>query len=153
MSHVHDEDKRTTPMGFFNVAHSYYRSAEGLSALKLNVTHPDAPVSFLYFHAIELYLKSLLLASGFTVSDLRKPQFGHRISVLAERAAELGVVFDEADNAVFSFMAVTDIVIEARYIVTGYRTEPTQDALNQTCKRLHQRIGSALRIRGVMVRL
>ena len=49
-----DDDERTNALGLFNTARSYWRSAEHLSAAGLEVTHPRAPVTFLFCHAIEL---------------------------------------------------------------------------------------------------
>jgi hypothetical protein len=42
------DDERTSPVGLFNTARSYWRSAEYLSAARLEVTHPQAPLRF-YF--------------------------------------------------------------------------------------------------------
>lgn len=50
-----DDDERTNPVGLFNTARSYWRSAEHLSAAGLKITHPEAPVTFLFCHAIELF--------------------------------------------------------------------------------------------------
>ena len=55
-----DDDERTNAIGLFNTARSYWRSAEHLNAAGVKVTHPEAPVTFLFCHAIELYLKSYL---------------------------------------------------------------------------------------------
>ena len=47
-------EDRTTALGLFNYARSYWRSAEQLLASKPDVSHPDAPILFLLYHAIEL---------------------------------------------------------------------------------------------------
>jgi hypothetical protein len=52
-----EEEKRTTTLGLFNFAESYWAAAEALDNAKLKSTHPSSPVSFLYYHAIELYQK------------------------------------------------------------------------------------------------
>ena len=68
-----DEIERTTPLGLFNYARSYWRSAEYLHAAQLTLTHPTAPVSFLFYHAIELYLKDFLLSQSMTLSKALAP--------------------------------------------------------------------------------
>jgi hypothetical protein len=63
-----DEIERTSPLGLFNYARSYWRSAEYLHAAKLKLTHPSAPATFLFYHAIELYLKAFLLSQKLPVT-------------------------------------------------------------------------------------
>ena len=65
MSNSLTPEERTPPIGLFNYARSYWRSAEQLRASKPDVTHPDAPISFLFYHAIELYLKAFLRSAGY----------------------------------------------------------------------------------------
>ena len=60
MASTIDDDERTNAVGLFNTARSYWRSAEYLNVANLSVTHPQAPVTFLFCHAIELYLKAYL---------------------------------------------------------------------------------------------
>jgi hypothetical protein len=66
MAHEIDDDERTNAVGLFNTARSYWRSAVYLAAAELPVTHPRAPVTFLFCHAIELYLKLTSVAWGIT---------------------------------------------------------------------------------------
>ena len=148
-----DGDERTTTMGLFNVADSYLRAAVALHSVDTRATHPETPIRFLCFHCIELFLKAFLRANGHSVAELRGRRFGHRICCLWNRATELGVKFSDHDKAIFSWMSSTDAVIESRYIVTGYRCEPTYKDLAQTCSSVRQLIGNALRSRNVMVRL
>jgi hypothetical protein len=54
------DDERTNALGLFNTARSYWRSAEHLSVARIEVTHPQAPITFLLCHALELYLKAFL---------------------------------------------------------------------------------------------
>jgi hypothetical protein len=58
------DDDRTTPLGLFNYARSYWQSAVLLHDARARVTHPDAPVTLLLAHAIELYLKAFLRLRG-----------------------------------------------------------------------------------------
>ncbi len=61
-------DERTSAFGLFNYANSYRRSAEYLSKAKVRVSHPHAPITYLFYHAIELYLKSFLRSHGYSVA-------------------------------------------------------------------------------------
>lgn len=73
-----DDDERTNAVGLFNTARSYWRSAEHLNVANLKVTHQRAPVTFLFCHAIELYLKAYLRGAGKSVAELK--QIGHRVA-------------------------------------------------------------------------
>ena len=148
-----DEDERSRPVGFFNVAESYWRAAVALENAKLKSTHPGSPISFLYYHAIELYLKSFLRMHGHSAHELRGRHFGHRTCCLSERAGALGLYFDDEDLEVFSLMSTTDAVIRSRYIQTGYFHWPTTKALDRTCKSLRRSVGQALKKSGIPLRL
>jgi hypothetical protein len=67
---VRDDEERTNAMGLFNTANSYWKAAVALQKAKLKTRHSDDPVWFLYYHAIELYLKSFLRMHGHTVAAL-----------------------------------------------------------------------------------
>jgi hypothetical protein len=89
-----------TPIGLFNFAESYWNAAAYLAKAKLKSTHPDSPVRFLYYHAIELYLKSFLRMRGHTRSELASRKFGHSTSRLKHRAQQLGLFFEDEDAEV-----------------------------------------------------
>ena len=57
-------------MGLFNVAESYRLAAEHLHSSALLKGMHDLPVSFLFYHAIELYLKAFLRHKKHTPSEL-----------------------------------------------------------------------------------
>jgi HEPN domain-containing protein len=146
-----DDDARTNSMGLFNVAEAYRLSAMALEKADVKSGHANHPVRFLYYHAIELYLKALLRQKH-SVEAIRK-KFGHNTRRIVKEAKKLGLVTDDEDRQVFSLMGDTDAVIEARYIRTGAKTWPTFEALNRTCKSMRDSVGSLLRGAGVMVRL
>ena len=74
-------EDRTTDIGLYHYARSYRAAADHLRTVDLDVTHPRAPISFLYFHAVELYLKSFLRLHGLSVSKLQ--DIGHKAGSLA----------------------------------------------------------------------
>src|SRR5262245_17970119 len=65
------DDDRTTPFGLFNYARSYWQSAVHLHQAAVKVTHPDAPITLLLAHAIELYIKGFLRLQGLSAEDLK----------------------------------------------------------------------------------
>lgn len=140
-------------MGLFNFAESYWKAAAHLAEAKLESSHPHSPVSFLYYHAIELYLKAFLRMHGHTAEELASRAFGHSTSRLKTRADQLGLFFEDEDVEVLSLMASTDAVIRSRYIQTGAFTFPSPEALDRTCKSLRRSVGKALKERCINVRL
>ena len=72
-----DQDERTNSMGLFNVAEAYRLSAEELRKARWMLVTPSTR-SFLYYHAVELYLKALLRLRH-DVETIRE-DYGHRPS-------------------------------------------------------------------------
>jgi hypothetical protein len=147
------EDERNTPIGVFNYAESYWQAARALQQAKVPSTHPDPPISFLYYHAIELYLKSFLRVHGHTAKELRGKSFGHRVCCLRERSIQLGLVFKDSDVETFSLLATTDAIIRSRYIQTGSFYFITSDKLDGACVNLRESVGGALKGKGIHIRL
>jgi hypothetical protein len=135
---------------YFNTARSYWRSAEHLNAANLKVTHPQAPVTFLFCHAIELYLKAYLRGTGKNIAQLKK--IGHRVADLAKSSTESGFVIVPEQAEILSHIDDDDIAIEARYIVTGFKNMPTNEALSGVAFYLDQSICAALAKKGFAVR-
>jgi hypothetical protein len=151
-----EDNERSTAMGFYHYAQSYREAASLVTNANKpfrTTTHPEAPTRFLYYHAIELYLKAFLRMHGYTPRELATRKFEHDTLRLSKKVASLGIHFDDEDVQVFSLMGKTDAVIRSRYIQTGSFRWPTLDALNRVCERLRRLIGHALRKGGVMVRI
>jgi hypothetical protein len=109
-------------------------------------------VQFLYYHAIELFLKSFLMTQGHSAELLRE-KFAHIISKRSRTAAKLGLHLDDEDLEVFALTETSEAVIGSRYIKTGFFTLPTIQALHRTCKSLRQSVGAVLKQWGELVRL
>ena len=90
-----DLDDRTTSIGLFNYARSYWQSAEYLNSAKLDVSHKEAPVTFLFYHSIELYLKSFLRLQNLSVKKLR--DIGHKVDQLSNAAVRTVLLFIDTD--------------------------------------------------------
>lgn len=133
------EDDRTTPIGLFNYAHSYWKSASELQNVKIaNVTHPEAPVYFLYVHAIELFLKAYLRLSK-TVQELKN--VSHRVEDLQLACADLFSDADPTHKGTIDMIKQHKINTQSRYIYTGAKNsypEPTH--LEQLCNFLYNTI-------------
>jgi hypothetical protein len=112
------------------------------SGHQIDARHADAPVRFLYSHAIELYLKSYLLLNRVTVEEPRSHNLGHNINALRTEAQSFGLTFNkEQENQL-------DLLSEAifdRYIETGSRVVLLPTALHGLCVYLHGKIGPAIR--------
>jgi hypothetical protein len=148
---VEGDDERTSALGLFNTARSYWQSAEYLSATHLKVvTHPEAPIAFLFCHAIELYLKAYLRGIGKGVCQLK--QLGHRVANLAKCAIKSGLAIGPEHSEILNHIDDTDVAIEARYIVTGFKTGPTNEALSNVAGVLDETICIALASAGIPVR-
>jgi HEPN domain-containing protein len=147
-----EDNDRTTSMGLFNLAEAYRLSAMQLQASPVKVGHAESPVRFLYYHALELYLKALLRQEH-SVRTLSSKKFGHKIQRLVKEAERLGLKVADEDRDVFSLVADTDAVIEARYIRTGFKRAPTLEGLARTSENVRSAVGVRLREMGVSVRL
>jgi hypothetical protein len=151
-SNLKDEAARTTPIGLFHYANSYWMSARVLNANRPKVTHPDEPVNFLFYQAVELFLKAFLRLHGHSARELASRKFGHNFNALGERAEALGLFLMDEDHEVLHLMGTTDAVIRSRYIKTGSFRRPTHGALDRTCKSLWESVGSELKKQGFPVR-
>jgi len=144
------KEERTTALGVYNFAQSYRAAADHLHKADLHTTHPHTPINFLYYHAIELYLKSFLRVHNFGVDELRG--IGHKADRLAKEAEARGFHFDDEDRDVIRMIAESDVVIRSRYIETGYFVAPTLEALARTTKSFQETVRDALKAAGEPVR-
>jgi len=144
-------NERTNALGLFNFARSYRAAADKLRRTKLRATHRDSPVTFLYYHAIELYLKAFLRDHGTGVKRLRS--IGHKYGVLRKRAAKKGLHFDDGDEEVIAMLAATSEQLwsRSRYLETGFMRRPSLPALARTCRNLDRRVARALISAGVVI--
>ena len=147
---LQDDNERTNSMGLFNTAEAYRLSAMTLEKVKVKSGHAHSPIRFLYYHALELYLKALLRQEH-SVETIKG--FAHKFERLVMEAEKLGLLVMDEDREVFSIMIDTDTIIEARYIRTGPKTWPTFEALRRTCDSMRESVGSLLRGAGVLVRI
>jgi hypothetical protein len=110
-----DEAARSRPVAYFNFAETYWTAAKTLRRSKAKATHKDSPIRFLYYHAIELYLKAYLRARDIHPYDMRN-KYSHNVGKLSIKSGELGLEFDDEDIEIFHLMSKTDATIRSRYI-------------------------------------
>jgi hypothetical protein len=147
-----DEAARSRPIAYFNFAETYWTAAKALRRSRAKATHKESPIRFLYYHAIELYLKAHLRACDIHPYGMRV-KHGHDAGKLSKKSAELGLEFDDEDLGIFDLMSKTDAVIRSRYILTGPYTWPEISALNRVCVSLRRSVGAVLRKKGEPVRM
>jgi hypothetical protein len=115
------------------------------------VTHPDAAITLLLAHAVELYIKAFLRLQGFSAEDL-KTSFGHDFRKLVEEGQARGLHFDDEDKEVAAILTEQESIRRSRYIETGSYTRPSLRALSAICKSLDQSVAAALAQAGHRVR-
>ena len=142
-------ETRTTPVGMFHYAHAYASSAMTLNKVDIDTIHSDAPIRFLFSHAIELYLKAYLLLRGVTIEKLRSRALGHDLKKLTARAVELGLSVSEEHR--LSIEVANDAILD-RYIETGARTVLLPEGLSAVCSNLHEQVGPAVYLAAGMTR-
>jgi hypothetical protein len=143
-------EQRTTAIGLFNFARSYWRSSEQLRGSKPDVSHPDAPILFLFYHAVELYLKAYVRNAGWSLQQLK--EISHN-SVKAGRAAQKeGLQLSSDDFELLAIMDSFDNIVRTRYITTGAYTRPEQEVLSDFCEHLDKTVGERLIAGGHPVR-
>jgi HEPN domain-containing protein len=123
-------------MGLLSFAHSYWEAAVVLQKTPREAVHKDSPRDYLYYHAIELYLKAYLRLKGFNVVQLRK--IGHGIHKLHEAAIKNGLSYVSEDAAVIALIG--ENYLASRYISTGFFQRPLPEALWGICYVLHDEI-------------
>lgn len=135
-------EERTTEIGLFHFARSYWRSAEQLRASKPDVTHPDAPILFLFYHAIELYLKAFARNAGYDLKRLKN--ISHRIAEAGQAAQKEGLELTPDDFELLRLIDSSDNVVRTRYITTGAHSRPEENVLADFCTYLDKAVGEKL---------
>jgi hypothetical protein len=146
-----DDDDRTTPLGLFNYARSYWQSGVLLHNARAKVSHPDAPVTLLLAHAIELYLKAFLRLRGIGTEEV-KSSFGHDFKKLVDEASSRGLALGNEENDIAAILTEQESIRRSRYIETGYYQRPGLAALSRTCQGLDQSVSAALKDAGMNIR-
>jgi hypothetical protein len=132
-------DKRTTDIGLYNFAEAYLLSAKTLTSQKIPGLRFADPIEYLFYHSIELFLKSYLRNRGLSAYILAT-QYSHNLVKLRDEAAALGLHLDQKENARIDHLQNEGLVIEARYIKTGFKQPIPLEALLGTAERVRDRV-------------
>src|SRR4029453_13348262 len=108
---------------------------------RAKVTHPDAPVTLLLAHAIELYLKAFLRLRGVGIGEVRTT-FGHDFKSLVDEASSRGLSLAEEEIDIAAILTEKESIRRPRYIETGYYQRRGLAALSRTCRGLDQSVSS-----------
>lgn len=154
--HVHEDPKRTTPIGLVRYAKEFHDAALGTDdTLGMKPGYEiiaPVPVLCLIGHSMELSLKAFLLHNGVTLRELRI-QFGHNLGKCFKKAKELGllgaVAFDEHELGAFSVLNELYSTKQLEYIVTGAKTFPIFGHIQSMSQKLVETIGSMVGYKGL----
>ena len=135
------DERQREAIGFFQYAHSYAQSAVTLEYNHTKAAHWNAPIYFLYFHAIELYLKAFLVRAGTDPKELKNAH-GHRVRPLSQLCQRQGLQLNDDGQRIIDLMADSDSVISSRYIRVGIHTRLHFDVYSSFCLSLHRQVGS-----------
>jgi hypothetical protein len=126
-------------------------AADLIAAQGLTAFHPEAPAQFLYFHAIELYLKSFLRLHGFSLKKL--VDIRHDFRKMRLSATEHKLTFEGAETKVLELLS-KESWLRSRYIETAEvdRKALSIARLSQACQALEKSVGKALSAAGCTVR-
>jgi hypothetical protein len=141
---------RYPQIGVFNFAACYRAAADLLAKQALKATHPGDPISFLYYHAIELYLKAFLRLQKVSMSKLRG--IGRDFIALGVRSQHKELVIDSKTNEISALLTESDAWGRARHLEVGMLAVPDIEELGRACQRLHKSVGEALAAAGLLVR-
>jgi hypothetical protein len=162
-----EKPRGETPLAWFYLAHAYLHDAAILNAAsKPPGGHYDAPVRFLYVHAIELFLKAYLRLRGVDEAALGTRKYGHRLNALANEAETRGLLITRRLRPICDANADFGDPKTARYIERGIRYEIPRDLqtranrrysiplnkLHEAARDLQTGVGTALRDAGIKVR-
>lgn len=133
-------DDRTNDLGLFMYAHAYWEAASNLEDASTDSGHSNAPIQFLYCHAVELLMKSYLRSQNLPLKEVRSMR--HDLVRVGERAEECGLALSEVDREILGW--ITESGLTHRYIVTGFTSGPRNESLWRLCLILFQLVGEEL---------
>jgi hypothetical protein len=139
-----------TPIGWYLLANAYAKSASKLLDEKLRVPHSESPPRFLYYHAIELFLKSYLVVKGASEKDVKK--FNHQIEGLGARCKNLGLPIGLDTMEALRMVDYDGNVFAARYLKIGMRHHLSLKALMDVVTAIKVTVRRELKSAGIPVR-
>ena len=142
-----DEDDRTNALGLFNSAECYRQAADILGTEHAKALRFDQPIRYLFYHAIELYLKAFLRAGNFPLDKVER--FRHRFHRLRDTCTSLGLALDLHEREVLTLIGTDETYIRARYLRTEFYSEVAVKDLSWAAASIAQKVGVQLRHRRI----
>jgi hypothetical protein len=145
-----EKNDRKKLLGLFNFAEAYRDAADFLAVGHAKALPFHDPIRYLFYHSIELYLKTFLRQHGLTVAQIR--ELGHGFAVLRDTCVGRGLWLAEEDCEVLELIAAKGNYIRSRYIETGTMRVATIEALSRTAASLAETVGGQLKADGLPIR-
>jgi hypothetical protein len=142
------EDDRTNALGLFNSAECYRKSADILAIEPARALRFDQPIRYLFYHAIELYLKAFLRTD---LPLYRVVRYGHRFRRLRRACTARGLPLEQHEREVLRMIDTDNTYntyIRTRYLITGFSREVAVEDLSWAAAEIAQKVGSQLRQHG-----
>ena len=141
---MHDDSKRTTPMGLSRYAREFFDAAlavdDKLGHRPGHEIVAPIPVMYLVGHSIELCLKSYLLFRGVPLVELKSRKYGHDLEKCFTKATELGLTdhvrLDDADLRSLQLLNELYSTKQLNYIMTGFKEFPVFGPIQTICTNL-----------------
>ncbi len=137
ISPAHDpEIPRTEGVGTWRLAQDYLAAGKTLQPKWPKVSFVSY---YLYGHGLELTLKAFLVSQGCTLRDLKRVGHDLKRALRAARkhASFAGIALTDRDTNIMSWLNEYYREKEFEYLVTGAKSLPTADQVQQLCERLH----------------
>lgn len=146
-----------TPYGVFLFAQTYRANADGLAlvAAKVGPRMSDHPRRFLYFQALEHYLRSFLWLKGKEPAEIRA--YNHNFSGMLDDSKALGLVVPKAVGSFIQSRTVANDYTRIRYDhqlddpEDPNQQPPPMAQLQRAVRVLENAVGRAIRATGIEV--
>jgi hypothetical protein len=132
-------DASSTAHAYFQQAETYRSGAETLVAAARGTALLSMPISNLYFHAIEMYLKCYLSLNGMSVEEL-DGKYNRNFRRMRKRLNDFGLKLVGQDKATLEYFVRTPLSVRTRYLSTAYYYMPTTEDLGGLCDALRDQI-------------
>lgn len=137
------EIDREPPIGWLNLGGSFLVAARNLrsSVDNRDLRLPfDAPIYFLYSHALELTMKAFLRGNGFPAMRLASREFGHQLQVLWKECTRQGLSITPKKrafiNGVIEILDPVAMAYRFRYLKVGEASMPELDDMDRAVELL-----------------
>lgn len=144
------DEQTASGIGYYNFAESYRIAFESLASNQPTGMLFDAPIRFLGFHAIEIYLKAILKIVPLPDNDLKS--LGHNLSRLTAETVRHGARFSDVFTNSIDVLADYTHLIDTRYLTTGFKTEAAIDGLARLVKEARSEAAQSFKSKNIFVR-